>query len=592
MKGQYGMKRRVGLIAALVGAAAMALFTTGCERPDWENPEYVEKMLVEGNDRERHQAVEALRNIPEESRADVTPAAADLYLEEENFRSDIMQRLITWRDIGAKDAYLEELAEDHTGYGKAAGETLGRIGAEDAIPKMIEIFDETSDNDRRIGILQGLSQMPDAAAVDKAVEVLDLDVDNYPIDLHRAACEFIGGLAAEDPEAISDEVLSRLAYARFLADDRGRDVAGDCGLAIQQVGHAMVPELKKLFNEENEDVERLLMTYDNPSKDEYFPPNKAKQRAAEHLASMRAPDAVEMFVEDLEATVEAPDMDGDQLSNWRATEAATINEMLRGLGDTGDPEAREILERIVKGELFSEEWGEITDGNVAFQMLQDSARALARLGDRDARPTLMEMTGADIVPSMAARFAAIEEAAEERDDVDPVPLTEQLRPQWLAAQSFVYLAESDDREEYESLVDEIEDEELKEKLESFMAGFDVMDECQDVEDEAERAECFGGFLDAEEEHARVKAVMELSRLPTEAAAPVVADAIDTSDLELRQHLSFAGYRVPSPELAANIEEVLDDESSRSGDDYARDHRRLEMLHAWLQHYDEEPADGQ
>ena len=572
------------LATVLVGIVSMVFVTTGCERPDWEDPDYVAEMLEEGDSSQRRLAVEQLRYFPEDRRDEIAESTANVYLEEERLRSDVMRRLIEWRLPGAKEAYLEELAEDHTGYGDAAARTLGEIGASDAIPRMIEVFDETGDNSRRVGILRGLSYMPEPDAIEKALEVFELDVDNYPIDLHRAACEFVGGLAQEQPESVDEDLKRALVFARFLSGEDGRTTSEACGLAIQQVGPSMAPLLIEAFQGENEDIQRLLMTYDSPGDNEHFPQNTSKHTAAEHLSALRAPEAVELYVEELESEVEAPDLSGDRLGHWRATEVRTINEMVRGLGDIGDSDARPILEATVQGETFSD-WEEVIDGPAGFQMLQDSARALARLGDRDSRSTLMEMTGADIIPGMAARFQAMERAAEEDDDINPVPLTEQLRPQWIAAQSFTLLAEAEDREEFESLVEEIEDEELNEKLASFTGAFDVMDECEEADDDAAQAACFGGYIGSEDEHKATKAVMELSRMPAVAAGPVVAEALDTRDLDLRETLTFAGYRVPSAELAAAIEDVLESESARSGSEYQRDHRRLRMLQAWLQHQD-------
>lgn len=572
------------VVVPLTAVVAMALMVVsiGCERPDWEDPEYVAEKLEEGRTAERANAVEQLRHYPEDQRDDIAGIAAEVYLEDDQFRSDIMRQLIQWREPGAKAAYIEELKEDHTGYASSAAEVLGQIGAVEAIDDMIEVFEQTSDSSRQIGILRGFSHMPDSKAIDKAVEVFELDVDNYPIDLHRAACDFIGGLALDEPDAIDEQIRQQLVYARFLASEDGRTTGEACGLAIQRVGLDMTPHLIELFEGENEDVQRLLMTYDDPSGGEHFPQNLSKVRAAEHLAALRAPEAVEVFTDELESTIGSPDVDGDAATEWLRNEAQATNEMMRGLGDIGDPQARGVLEQIVQGELFADEWEQIMGlgPSVGFQMLQDSARALYRLGDREARSTLLEMTDAEIFPPMARQFRALEEM-EERE---APPMVEQLRPQWLAAKSFAYLGEADDRDEIATLADEIEDDDLSEKLESFLAAFDVMDECGDVDDDDERAGCLEGFLDDDREHARHKAILELSRMPHDAAAPVIAEAITNEDLDLRELVTFAGYRRPSETLADNIDELLEEESAR-GSDQEVDHRRLRMLRAWLVHQD-------
>lgn len=587
MTEQFNRNRGVAQALALVAAAMVVVVMSGCDTTDWEDPDEVAQLLEQGTLAQQGQAVERLGDMSAEQRDVIAGPAANLYLEDEHLRSDIMRRLIEWRHPDAKDAYVEEMVGDHAGYGAAAARILGELQLEEAVPAMLEVFEEATDHERQIGILRGLAYMPDSGALDEALEVLQLDVDNYTIRLHRAACEFIGSLAMVEPEAIDAGVRSELARARMLMSADGRTVDEECGLAIQQVGFAMIPELIELFHEENDDVKWLLLTYDNPSGGEYFPQNEAKLTAARQLSAMRAPEAVELFNEQLMATVEQPEgLDEGSLRNWRVNEAETLNEMIKGLGDIGDPDGRATLEAIAQGEPFSDEWEPVIDGTVAFQMLQDSARALARLGDRDARSTLLEMTEAEIIPEMAARFQYLEEQEDHE-----VPMTEQLRPQWVAAQSFAYLGESDDRDEIESLVEAIEedmeDEELAEKLESFLVAFDVMDECQEIGDEARRAECFGEFLEDDSEIAREKAVLELSRMSSGAAGPVVVDAIGTDDLELRELLTFAGYRVPTPELADRIQEIVEEEAGRTSTEYQRDHLRLRMLHAWLQHQDED-----
>ncbi len=583
MSSQFNNNRWALMLVAFIAAGAMVVMTTGCETGNWDDPEYVAAMLEDGGAANQSRAVEELRNIEREDRDIVAESAAKLYLEERNMRPEVMRRLIEWRHPGAKDAYVEEMLEDHTGYGAAAARILGQLGLDEIADVMVEAYETSEDYERQIGILRGLSYIPDRDALPFAMEVLEWDVDNYPIRLHRAACEFIGSLAMVDPDAIDDEVRDRLVYARMLMSHDGRTTDEECGLAIQQVGFDIIPDLERMFLEEHDDIYRLMLTYDNPYGNEHFQSNEAKVVAAQHLTVMRAPEVVELYTEHLTTEIEEPDdLEGDSLREWRRNEAHTLNEMLKGLGDIGDPDGRSTLESVVQGEFFGDEWSVLVDGTVAFQMLQDSARALARLGDREARDVLLEMTGASIIPDMEARFNFMEE---EKDS--PVPLTEQLRPQWIAAKSFAYLGTSEDRGEIEELIDEIDDEDLEEKLESFLVAFDVMDECEDIGSESERAECFGGFLEHDSEIAREKAALELSRMTPDAAGPVVTEHLDTSDLDLRETLTFAGYRVPVPEMADRIQEIVESEAGQTSAEYQADHRRLRMLHAWLQHQDED-----
>lgn len=649
---QFETTRHLSLSATLIAVVATVAMSTGCEPTDWEDPDDLARVLEEGSQTQQFRAAENFGQIPEEERGKVAAAAAEAYQDADDaLRSDLMQYLVEWRIPEAEDAYVEEMTHDHAGYGDSAAEIVGELGVEGTVPTMLEAFDETTDHDRRAGILRGLAMIPDAEALDRALEVLELDVDNYPIALHRAACEFIGGLATEDPDAIDEEVRDRLVYARLLMGDDGRTVDEECGLAIQQVGHDIVPHLEELFHQEHDDVESLLLRYDNPYGGEHFPQNEATVTAAEHLSALRAPAAVDLYNEALTTTIEEPDLDGDSLSNWRANEGAALNEMIQGLGDIGDPAARSTLESILAGEPFDDEWEAVVDGVVGFQMLQDSARALARLGDRDALSALEDATTAEILEGMQQRFDA---ARAQGEPVDPV---EQFRAQWIAAEAYSLLGQADDRGDYEAIVAEYEydedelqgefdeqeenlqeqleeredvledddlDEErreeleeeaqmiredlemleddletlqegeaaLEERFESFLVAFDVMDECEEIGDADERAECFGGFLDDEDEHARQKAALELSRVDPEAAGPVVADWLETSDLELRETLTFAGYRVPTPELVDRIDQILEEEADEDDDEYEVDHYRLRMLRAWLQNQDRDDVADQ
>lgn len=600
-------KRCAKVCTALVGAAALALMMTGCDRHDWENPDYVAEMLEDGTQSQRLMAQDRLNDFDEEQRPQLAAAASTAYMEEPGLRSDIMRQLIEWRIPEAQKAYLEELAEDHTGYARAAGQVLGEAGATEAIPEMVEIFESTQNTDRRVGILRGLSHMPEPGAVDLAAEVLaEDDVDNYPIALHQAACDFVGGLALENPEAVTEEAIEGVVMARFLGDADGQDTAEECGAALQKIGPAAVPNLVELFHEENEDVATILRRYDNPDEGDNFPQNQAKQRAAQHLNLLQAPESVELYMEALQETVETPDYEGRRLLAWGNTEAAVINHMVRGLGEIGAEEAMplivELIENTDDGSIFDEDgrWAQIASGRLRRMIYQDGARVLNQIGDRQALSTLQalfeERIDDEALETQAALIARAEDSEQHQA---PPPLVERFRPERIAAKSFAYLGTADDRDtltdwfqsleetfdEQAELIDEhdIDGEAYLEEVRAYESAFDVMDKCEGEEDEADRAQCFAGFFDDDDEHVRAKAAYELSRLPAEIAGPLVAEHLDTEHLETREILTFVGYRMPTPELAESIDQILEAEEGRSSSEYEADHQRLEYLRAWLVH---------
>lgn len=125
-------------------------------------------------------------------------------------------------------------------------------------------------------------------------------------------------------------------------------------------------------------------------------------------------------------------------------------------------------------------------------------------------------------------------------------------------------------------------------MESFLPAFDVMDKCEGESEEAARAACFGEFIQSESEEARSKAIYELSRMSAESAGPILAEAIKTDDLATRELVTFAAYRVPSEELLANLDELIQGQETRSAAEYQRDSARLKMLQAYLKHHSVDP----
>ncbi|RAL23598.1 hypothetical protein DL240_05410 [Lujinxingia litoralis] len=562
-----------GKLMAMVGAAAISLGAlSGCEAPDWENPDYVAKKLLEGDGAEKSLAVENLRRFPEERRAEVVPALVEIYKAGDRDAKEAMSYLVEWRVKEAADAYVKEMQTDATGYAGAAAVALGQIGHREAVPLMLEALSATDNSERKQALLSGMSRLPDPAMVGPMVELLKLDADNYPIALHAYACEILGNIGEENPAAVSEEARDMVVLGMFLSNNTNQNTNRECGLAAQQIGPTMVPHLVKTFNGEHQAVNQLLLKY-NQGPDYAFPANQAKLVSTVRLSSMRAPEAVALFVEDLSNTKSAPEgLSGRQSVSWRLKEGNATDEMILGLGDLGDASTRELLERIVSGKL-EKEWDEITDGLVELQLRQDAATALARLGDRQALGVLMEMASTGVIVDLERRFAMLEKQGR------PGKEEERYQFNWMAAKAYAMLAEASHREAYQGLIDATDDGALKEKYVSFLPAFDVAAECGAKGDAAAQAACYGTKIEDENPIVREKAAYELSRLGA-AASPVVAKAITTKHLDTRELLTFAGYRVATPALAEAVAALIEDEKGRSGDDARRDRNRLKLLHAY------------
>jgi HEAT repeat protein len=555
-------------------AALFAVGLVGCEKADWENPAYVNQKLAEGDATSRRMALEKVREIPQDQRTALVPGLSKYYLDNISGQKDAMTHLVQLRHPDGKEAYLAEVRSNATGFAGAAARALGQADVREAIPALLEQLGKTDSPDIKVEILQALSAMPDGQSVKPAVEILKLDVDNHPIALHAFACELLGNIAQREPDALDVQARRTLVYSVFLANERGQNVGRECGLAVQQAGASMVEPLLELFRGENEQVTRLLMAYNRPDTFA-FPANHARLVAAVRLTGLRAKEAVAPFMEDLSKPKAAPsDVSGNHAVQWRMREGQLTDELIMGLGDIGDPAARPILEQVLLGQR-NDAWDDITDGLVELQLRQNAAFALNRLGDRAALPALMRMARDGVIIDLERRAAMLQQRGQ------PVSMLERYQFNWMVAQAYAGLATGAQKADFEKLINDTKEEDLKKKYQSFLVMFDVEGECAARGEAPARAACYGEKLKDENELVREKAAYELMRLPAEHAGPVLVDNLSTTKLETRELITLGLYRAPAASAVAKIAEILQRESGRSGPEFRLDHSRLRMLRAWL-----------
>ncbi|MBA2663470.1 MAG: HEAT repeat domain-containing protein [Bradymonadaceae bacterium] len=560
----------------LAGAAALTMtFGAGCEQPNWEDPAYVSKKLSEGDATTRRMALEHARKLPDEKKAEIVPALSALYLDGTVGQKESMALLVQIRHPAGGEAYLAEVKTNAAGYAGAAAEAIGQANIKSAIPGMLELLNKTDSSEVKQGILRGLSHMPDPQYVGPLVEILKLDVDNNPIGLHAYACEILGSIGQKTPSAIDDEARRTLVRAVFLANNRGQNVGRECGLAVQLVGASAVPVLLETFKGENSEIQQLLMTYNRPPEFT-FPANHAKLVATIRLTGMRSKEAVAPFIADLSSTKAAPVELGktDHAVAWRMKEGNITDEIIMGLGDIGDPAARPVLEQVLLGER-NEAWDDITDGLVELQLRQDAANALNKLGDRAALPSLLKMAREGVIIDLERRFAMLEKGGR------PGSLLERYQFNWMAAQAYAMLASGEHLAEYQKFVDATKEADLKTKYESYLPLFAVASECGGKADDSARAACYGEKLTVKEDMVREKAAFELSRLPAAIAGPILVSNLDTNNLGTRESITFALYRAPSQAAIDKVDEILEKEANRSGQEYRLDHYRLRLLRGWM-----------
>jgi HEAT repeat protein len=582
-----GMKLRFSVSVLVI--TGLLFSVAGCDSGSWKDPDYVSQRLKEGSPATQSMAIDKLRNLPEDKQKKVAGALADVYLQGNMNQDDAMQLLVQYRAKAAKDAYLEEIKNNNSGYVGAAAEALGEAGVKEAVPEMLKVYKQSDDDDMKVGILRGLQHMPSKQMAGPLIETLKLDVDNHRIALHSYSCEILGAILQDNKGVLKEKGRRTLVRAMYLGNKAGQTVSKECGLAVQQLGQPAVPILIETFKGENKDVNQLLMTY-NTGPDYKFPRNHAKLLAAQRLGTMRAEEAVEPFIEDLESTKVAPDpLSGQHAVSWRVKEGAATSSVIRGLGDIGNEQATDILREILLGEVTTDEWDDITDGLVELQLRQDAAMGLVGTGNRDVLDSLMEMAEEGVIIDLERRAKMLEDKwnsmsdkeKEKNPNIKPMPIEQRYQFNWMSAEAYAHLATTDDLEPLEQLASESEHEELKKKYKNFAKAVESGGKCLDKNKASAKGKCLAKLLDHDKAVVQEKAAWELGRLEDEVGSKHLVKNLDTDDLKLREVLTNSLYSAPSGKAVDKINKILEAEADKSGNKYEKDHYRLKMLRAWL-----------
>ena len=557
-------------------ALSLSALLLACEQPNWGDPNYVAQQLEQGDASARAVAMDKLELLEDDQRRVAVPVLTKLYLADDEDKKKQMEILLELRDERAKDAYLKEVESDATEQGGAAAEVLGEIKARDAIDAIAKLYQSTDSDMIKQGILRGFAYMPDEKMVPLLVETLKLDVDNNPIALHTYSCEILGDIVQQNPDALDEEGRRVLIRSIFLANNTNQNTGTACGLATQQLGAPAVPILFETFKLENEAVQKLMMKYG-------FPSNQPKAAAATRLGTLRAKEAAPLLIEDLpkaRALPEALLSSRDASMAWLTMEGQALSEAILTLGDLGAMEAKPVLLEVVRGE-HEESWAEIKNavGLLVFvQLRQDAAKALNALGDREAAEELFK--GAQDMKSFEPLVENVKAVA--AHNKTPLPSAAELYSYNVTlAQAYANLAESDKKEAFEEWVKGVEDAPLRAELEKFIPAFDLHAECAAKGDIKAQAACYGAKVEEPNAALHQKAIFELQRLPSEVAAPIIAEKLSTENLAARELLTSAAYKHPSQAALDQVNATLEAEASRGGPNYSRDRTRLKYLSAWL-----------
>jgi hypothetical protein len=154
----------------------------------------------------------------------------------------------------------------------------------------------------------------------------------------------------------------------------------------------------------------------------------------------------------------------------------------------------------------------------------------------------------------------------------------------MVAQAFANLGTGEDIPKLKKLAKTLSGDKMKpvrEQIKGFVPMLELAKKCMAKGSAKEKASCYGEALKSDDEYKREKAAWELMRLPTEAAAPVLIEHLDTDNLGTRELLTLGLYRNPQTAAIEKISTILEEEDGESTKPYQQSHYRLKLLQAWL-----------
>ncbi len=568
--------------AALVSMTCAMLFGTGCEQPDWTNPEYVKSQLNEADGTKIRVAIGKIKEMSGEDRKPYGKELANLYMGEELNeieRKDVMDFLLTMRSEDAKEAYINELETNSSKLGGKAATVLSDMGAKDALPSMLKLLETSADPDTQVSVLQAFETMPDISMLPALTTILQKDTDNTQIRLLSYSCDIVGDIALEKPAALSDETIDALIVSLFKTNATGQNLATTCGVAVQKLGAPAIPKLVAVYKQENKAVQSLLLKYNTAKAGFGFPPLLATKRAGVMLAALRAKELAPLIAERMDKPTETPKMlKGDAYEGWNKVLVQMAEEQVLALGDVGAVEQKDFLLRIVHGEM-DEPWKHIMKDDPAAQAVirQNAAVSLSKLGDRSVASELLKAATED-------RITKVEEIAVHAEKKGkPLAPTQRYAFNYMAARAFAAVAAPEDKPGYSKKLAGLEDNGLRGELAKVAGMLALAVSCGDKADAKAKAGCYEEKLSSGDEMVREKAVFELGMMPSEFAAPALVKGLETDSLATRELVVFFLYRHPSKDAIPVIEKLLDAQKDKGGAAVTGDNIRLKSLAVYLKH---------
>jgi HEAT repeat protein len=535
----------------LLLVAALALVATACEKPDWTDPTYLSQQIKEGD---RLRALDELAKLPDEKQRQAIPALVDAYNNNQD-KEKVFNLLAQLRDKQALNVYVDALRNGSSNGIKAKAATaLGDLKATEHIGTMMDMFKSVPNEPLRRAILEAFKNMPDAQLFPLITEILTVyDPDREPIAYHSYACDI---MAEVDSSKMTDAVVQALVYGMFLDNAKGQNVYKECATAVFNAGPRATPELIKVVKGEHEKINQRFLRYSS------YIQGTNEIKAVDVLGLIRDPAAYDALVEVMKTQPAPPVTYGqDKRNQWLINQIQLFVYATGAMVDLGLKKGAEELQPFLTLDKKAyEPYKENIEGKALSKhdMFLAAADGINKLDDREHLPWLLTAASSANMPSLK-RYG----------DAAFV-----YQPRWEAARAYARLGGPSELEAYDKLIAKEKDEGAKKKFQEFRPMLVVANECK------QQAACYGRYLTGDKKIEAEKAGWELGRLKQGGEAELLK-ALGSADLNRRDAVMASLYKVGGEASVKKIDEVLEEEKSRSTPEFKDVHFKMKALRAYL-----------
>lgn len=495
-----------------LGLVCLALLGTAACEGDPNTAEYWVKQLEERKTRDNAikeirkdrkpihvDGLVALSKVADDpNRADTALLLGQIGEKFPETREKVGPALVDMVDFGVGGA-SDKASRQKNNTNKAVADAVARIGYQNGAETLARLLD-SKDNNTRLAAVTGLGVVKNPAAVDKLLQVVNEDDNNFMV---KNAIKALGNIG--DAKAVPSLV-------RLMFFERAVSFYSEASYALFQIGKPAVPALVDTLNGKTDHIGKISTKVD---------PWIVKAKCIQVLVDIGDPKGTEGALTVLKSA-----------DTGEPSQLLAKSFVVRPVGQAGAKDAAPLLRKQAL--------------NVDITQAEGPLEALAMLGDRAFAADVLKLASRDgyYADCKAADFDE-EQCKGSEVEVRTLRLTAGTRLGGAADLAAVEKMEAAEK-----------DTKLKEALGKDKARLVAAKECGD------KVDCWVGKLKDPSAKVRDKAAWELAWRKDPATANAMLDALTDEDLHVRAALFVGLLRLLPKDGADKVAKQLSDEAGK------------------------------